>query len=131
MTASGQEQTKRGSPLEISQAKSHLWIMLKETPASRHAKRSQIVMGAFAVAMFIGFPIWFVLEATGHEVPVIVFLIFFIASMIGSVWAHHVKCPDCGALITQLRTLLSPTTVKTECANCGRSTSAPYESTDV
>ena len=126
MSSLGQERTKRGSPLEISHAKSHLWIMLKETPASRHAKRSQIVMGAIAFAMFIGFPAWIVFEAMGNEVPVAIFLIYIFGSVVGVVWMNWVKCPDCGELITKLYTVFSPTSVKSECAKCGRSTSTPY-----
>jgi len=105
--------------------------MLKETPASRHAKRAQIVMGVVAFAMFIGFPVWIVFEAMGYEVPVTIFLIYFFGSMIGLVWMNWVKCPDCGKLITKLFTVFSPTSVKTECTNCGRSTSAPYEPSNV
>lgn len=131
MSALGQAERKRRSLLEISHAKSHLWIMLKETPASRHAKRSQIILGGIAFVMSIGFPVWFVFEAMGHEVPAIIFLFFFFGSIIGAVWMHWVKCPDCGALITKMVTLFSPTSVKTECTNCGRSTSAPYEPSDV
>ena len=105
--------------------------MLKETPASRHAKRSQIVMGAIAFVMFIGFPVGVVFETMGNEIPVAIFLIYFFGAIIGFVWMNWVKCPDCGALITKLYTVFSPTSVKTECTNCGRSTSAPYEPTKV
>ena len=105
--------------------------MLKETPASRHAKRSQIVVGSIAFAMFIGFPAGVVFEAMGNEMPVAIFLIYIFGAMLGFVWMNWVKCPDCGARITKLYTVFSPTSVKTECANCGRSTSAPYEHTNV
>ncbi len=105
--------------------------MLKETPASRHAKRSQIVMGVIAIAMFIGFPLWMVFEAMGNEVPVAIFLIYIFGAVIGFVWIIWVKCPDCGTLITKLYTVFSPTSVRIECANCGRSTSAPYEHTNL
>lgn len=103
--------------------------MLKESPASRHAKRSQIVMGGIAFAMFIVLPIWMLIEAMGHEIPAAVFLVYFFGVVISFVWMNWVKCPNCGALVTKLYTIFSPTSVQSECTSCGRSTSVPYEHT--
>ena len=105
--------------------------MRRDSPASRHAKRSQIVMGAIAMAMFAGLPMWILIETMEHDIPAAFFLVYFFGAVVGFVWMNWVTCPKCGALITKLYTVMSPSSVKSECARCGRSTSIPYERVEV
>ena len=94
--------------------------------------------GLFTLFMFLAFPILFllsVMDVTADEVVGSLVLGACFLSLLGLIWMLWIKCPSCGALLTQHPQETWPlpipswpkrSMIKTHCSKCGRSTLDPY-----
>ena len=102
--------------------------MKKDSPALRYARRAQAGVVFFVFYMFFVVPGVIVLQAIGFSVSPWIFAPMFVGGILGHLWTLDVKCPDCGTRISDFWGRWPPRQMPyTNCKECGRSTSLPYE----
>lgn len=101
--------------------------MLHDSPAKRHARRFQLMIGFISLSMFIVFPVAIVTRELGLTLSPLLLVPYFSIVFVGFFWVNSIKCPSCGTLLCSADLILQSQPIKSHCPSCGRSSTAPYE----